>query len=166
MQITDHDTTDTMNYTLRCFTFQFVKESLYSYKWSLLRAVFNTFLALVLLYYALWLVLKARANHDLVTRVFPALGADYVYLLRVLIGSLFSYVVTGQNVYFGFVFTDTQLKTALLPILSIDCFHMKPRRPYWFSQTMKLLFFGKLVIFFSCLFYCLEHQYGRSENAL
>ena len=44
---------------------------------------------------------------------FPALGAGYVYLLRVLIGLIFfPAVVIGQSDYFGW-FCYTQLKTAL-----------------------------------------------------
>ena len=62
------------------------------------RAVFKSGIALVLLYYALWLVKKTRATFStnqmqnqnqsqLGHTRFPALGAVYAYLLRVLIGS-------------------------------------------------------------------------------
>ena len=70
-------------------------------------------ITLVLLYYALWLAqklappsqpirCKTETDHDLGARIFP-LGAGYVYLLWVLIGSLC-----------WFWFYDTQLITALI----------------------------------------------------
>ena len=57
----------------------------------------------------------------LLARVFPALGAGYLYLLRVLIGSFYCLrLLWLASDYFRFGFTDAQLKTALTSIIIID----------------------------------------------
>ena len=52
---------------------------------------------------------ETKTNRDSLTR-FPALRANYMYLLRVLIGSL-SFVI-GYSDYYGFGFTTVEFKKA------------------------------------------------------
>ena len=91
-------------------------------RFSIVSKVIRVF-ALVLLYFALWLVKKSRATFStnqkensnqsqLAHTHFPALGAGYMYLLRVLIGSLgsFVFVVIGWGDNFGFGFTTRSWK--------------------------------------------------------